>query len=290
MIIQTTLIKNELFLLKEMLPIWKKYADAFVFMDDMSDDGTYEFLLENKEKFNILSVLRTNNKKDVLDIESNIRQELYDEAFKHSSKIICLDTDEYIDGIMTKEELESILDTHKNLTIAVKWIQYTDVNQVRVDGKWKESWTPDRIASYSERTLFKPAQMHSEHLPEPKGNMRGTIPPPHLFIAHLQWLDKKTVAVKQYFWKITDYVKRKKFGITTIPPEAYDHSVNNFQWEYAKIEFPLKVPADIYSRHDIENSFKYKYIQENIKLYDIPNLNDWGMNIHGGYDANHKLS
>ena len=40
MIIQITMTKNELFLLKEMLPIWQKYADAFVFMDDDSTDGT----------------------------------------------------------------------------------------------------------------------------------------------------------------------------------------------------------------------------------------------------------
>lgn len=282
MIIQITLIKNELFLLKEMLPHWQKYADGFVFMDDMSDDGTYEFLNENKKKYNILSVLRTAKyrEENKLDIESEIRQELYDEGLKHSSKIICLDTDEYIDGTMTKEELEKILDTHKDIAVTVKWIQYANKNQIRIDGKWRESWTPDRIASYSERAIFKPAQVHSEHLPEPKSNLRGTIPPPYLFIAHLQWLDKKTVAVKQYFWKVVDYVKRKKFGISTIPPEAYDQSVNNFKWEYLNFEFPLKVPEDIYSRHDIKNSFKYKYIRENIKLYNIPNLNDWGMNIH----------
>jgi hypothetical protein len=284
MIIQVTLIKNELFLLKEMLPLWQKYADGFVFMDDMSDDGTYEFLNENKEKYNILSVLRTekhraNNK---LEIESEIRQELYDEGLRYSSKIICLDTDEYIDGTMTKEELETILDTHKNAAIAVKWIQYTGKNKIRVDGKWRESWCPDRIASYSERAIFKPIQMHSEHLPEPKNALKGSIPPPYLFIAHLQWLDKKTVAVKQYYWKAVDYVKRKNFGITTIPPEAYDHSVNNFEWEYLNFDFPLKIPEDVYSRHDIKNSFKYKYIRESIQLYDMPNLNDWNMGIHEG--------
>jgi hypothetical protein len=68
--------KNELFLLKEMLPIWQKYADAFVFMDDDSTDGTYEYLMENKYKFNILNVLKTQQIKDNLWIESNTRQSL----------------------------------------------------------------------------------------------------------------------------------------------------------------------------------------------------------------------
>jgi hypothetical protein len=280
MIIQITITKNELFLLKEMLPHWQKYADGFVFMDDMSDDGTYEFLNENKEKYNILKIMRTNWNKETLDIESDTRQILYDEGLKYSNKIICLDTDEYIDGKMSKQELENILDTHKDIMIGVRWVQYADKDKIRIDGVWRESWTPDRIAAYSERGIFKPAQMHSEHLPEPKSGKRGNIILPHLFIAHLQWLDKKTVAVKQYFWKVTDYVKRTKFGASTISPDAYDRSVNNFKWEYSDFEFPLKVPQDVYSRHDIKNSFKYKYIKENIKLYNIPNLNDWDMGIH----------
>ena len=50
MIVQITLTRDELFIINEMLPLWQKYADAFVFMDDNSVDGTYEFLMENKEK------------------------------------------------------------------------------------------------------------------------------------------------------------------------------------------------------------------------------------------------
>jgi hypothetical protein len=78
-----------------MLPIWKKYADAFVFMDDCSIDGTYEFLTENAIKFNILKVIRVDRVDgEELPIESEYRQQLYDEALKHSHKIICLDCDE----------------------------------------------------------------------------------------------------------------------------------------------------------------------------------------------------
>ena len=131
MIIQITMTKNELFLLKEMLPIWQKYADAFVFMDDDSTDGTYEYLMENKDKFNILNVLKTQQIKDNLWIESNTRQTLYDEAFQHSGNIICLDSDEYLDGNITKHQLEQILETHKDTLIYLDWIQYTDQNAFR---------------------------------------------------------------------------------------------------------------------------------------------------------------
>ena len=277
MIVQITMTRNELFLIKEMMPLWQKYADGFVFMDDRSTDGTYEYLMENKEKFNILKVLSSECTDAKLWIESTTRQQLYDEAFQHSGKIICLDTDEYLDGTMTKTQLEEILENNKDTLIHLQWIQYTDKNQIRTDGPWKYN-LKDRLASYMTRGIFKQMQMHSEHLPVP--TKQGVINAPMLFIAHLQWLDKPTVAVKQYFWKITDYITRNVHNTETIPPEAYDASVGNFDWSYESYDIPLKVDPKIYNNHDIKTSYKYIFIQENIEKYNIPNLNDWGMNIH----------
>ena len=270
--------RNELFLIKEMMPHWQKYADAFVFMDDGSSDGTAEWLEEHKDEFNILSVLRTENPGDATHKESNVRQKLFDEAFKHSGSIICLDSDEYLDGFITKEQLQDALDKNKDILLYCPWIQYTDRNQVRVDGPWRNNFK-DRIASYSKTIEFKKAEMHSEHLPHP-GN-QGVINAPGLFIAHLQWLDKPTVAVKQYFWKISDYVNHLKYGHEVTPASAYDESVADFDWEYVNFEFDLKVDPEIYSKQNLEESYKYKFIKDSIEKYNIPNLNDWGMNIHG---------
>ncbi len=277
MIVQITMIKNEIHLLREMMPVWKKYADGFVFMDDDSDDGTYEFLLENKEKYNIFEVLRANHTEKNLIIESNVRQKLLDEALKYSGNIICLDADEYLDGTISKEQLEEILNTNTDTLFFAQWIQYTGKNEIRVDGPWGMNFK-DRIASYRKDYKFKNAHMHSEHLPNP--GKTASINPNTIFIAHLQWLDKETVAVKQYFWKIVDQVNKIKFNANIISPIEYDNSVNNFEWKIAKIDFPLKIREDVYKLHDIKNSFKYKFIKENIKKYNIPNLNDWGMNIH----------
>ena len=277
MIVQITMIRDELFLIKEMMPHWQKYADAFVFMDDRSTDGTYEYLMENKEKFNILSVIPSNQTSSELYIESDSRQRLYDEAFKHSGNILCLDADEYLDGNIQKAQLENILENNKDTIIYLRWIQYTGKNQVRVDGPWKVNYK-DRLGSYSKRAVFRPLQMHSEHMPHP--GKQGAIDVPGLFIAHMQWLDKKSVAVKQYFWKITDYVTRNKYKTETIPVTAYDESVANFKWEYAPFDFPLKIRYDVYSDQDIESSYKYKFIKDSIKEFNIPNLNDWSMGIH----------
>ena len=279
MIVQITITRNELFLIKEMLPLWQKYADAFVFMDDNSTDGTYEYLMENKDKFNILSVMKSGMNRDDIStqIESEVRQRLYDEAFKYSGNIICLDTDEYIDGQLNKEQLNQIMNNNKDMLFHMRWIQYTGENEIRTDGPWKVNYK-DRVASYSTRAVFKKAQMHSEHLPVPQ--RQGIIEIPNLFIAHLQWLCKNTVAVKQYFWKVTDYVVNKRFGVQTTHPSAYDASVNNFKWEYESFPFSLKIDSKIYDKHDIKSSYKYLYIKENIEKYNIPNLNDWGMGIH----------
>lgn len=279
MIVQITITRNELFLIKEMMPQWKKYADAFVFMLDRCDDGTLEYLTENKDKFNILSILDSGvNESDLTtQIESNIRQKLFDEARKYSNKIICLDTDEYLDGTLSKNELNNILDNNKDIMIHLQWIQYTSKNQIRVDGPWKYN-LKDRLGSYSKPVFFKNIQKHSEHLPVPE--KQGIITVPHLFIAHLQWLDKKTVAIKQYFWKIQDYVLNKNFNIDVLPSTAYDASVNNFDWQYENFQFPLKIDEKIYENQNLKNNYKYNYIKDNVKKYNIPNLNDWGMNIH----------
>ena len=277
MIVQITMTRNELFLIKEMLEVWKDYADGFVFLDDRSTDGTYEFLIENKEKYNILSILKTNIDNDKLVIETDLRQRLYDEALKYSNNIICLDSDEYLDGTLLKKDLEKVLDSNKDTVFYLHWIQYTDRNQIRVDGPWKTNFK-DRIGSYENRAIFQPAQMHSTHLPHTGKNL--IIDKPFLFIAHLQWIDKKSVAIKQYFWKVTDYVNRLKFNIKTVPATAYDESINNFNWEYEEFDFPLKIRYDIYDNQPIEMNYKYKFIKDHINKYEIPNLNDCGMNIH----------
>lgn len=278
MIVQITQTRNELFLIKELMPIWQQYADAFVFMDDCSTDGTGEWLEEHKEEFNIVSILKTNNPGEATYKESTIRQRLFDEAFKHSGNIICLDSDEYLDGHISKDQLETALNNNKDTLLYCPWIQYTGRNRVRVDGPWRNN-LKDRVASYSVRPEFNKAEMHAEHLPNP--GKQAVINAPDLFIAHLQWLDKPTVAVKQYFWKIADYVNHLTYGHEVTPTSAYDESVANFDWEYIDFGFDLKVDPEIFSKENIEESYKYKFIRENVEKYNIPNLNDWKMNIHG---------
>lgn len=280
-IIQISMIKNEMHLLKHMLPLWKKYADGFVFLDDQSTDGTYEFLLENSSKYNIICVLRTEQKADEISFfESTSRQQMFDEAIKHSNKIICLDADEYLDGNLSKEELLRLLNDNPDTLFYSKWIQYTGKNEIRVDGKWKVHWV-DRFASYSGKAVYKHKQTHGEHLPIPSKQV--SIDYPHLFVSHLAWLpNKRSLGVKQYHYKIWDYVNKLEHGVDIINPVEYDYSVNNFNWTCVAFPFPLQVPLDVYSVIDknIENSLQYQYIKENVKKYSIPNLNDWGMEIH----------
>lgn len=276
MITQITMTRNELFLLKEMLPIWQKYADSFVFFVDHSNDGTYEFLQQNKEKYNIVSILTSYREDQDLFIETDIRQSLYDEALKYSKNIICLDSDEYLDGDLQKEDLINILEQNRDCTFHLNWIQYTDKNKIRVDGPWGDN-LKDRIGSYENRALFNYAQMHSTHLPQTQNNL--IFDKNSLFIAHLQWLDKRVVAIKQYFWKITDYVNHLNHNVNTVPCSAYDDSVNNFHWEYSDFDFTLKVHPNIYQNLKDEDNYKLSFIKEQTIKHNIPNLGDWSMNF-----------
>jgi len=277
MIIQMTRTRDEAFLIKEMLPIWKRYADGFVFIVDQSTDDTLDFLHKNKEKYNILEILTTNKNVDIHEYETDARQRLFDTARKYSDKIICLDSDEYLDGKCTKEQLESFLDKTPNTVLMCQWIQYTGRNERRVDSFWRNSFH-DRVGCYTQPAFFGKGFSHSSHMPGPVRGIK--VDPSHLFIAHCQWLDKKWVGVKQYFWKVWDYVNNLEHNVSIINRGDYDISVNNFNWEYENFDIPLKIREDIYAIQDIKNDYKFKYIVEQTKKHNIINLNDWGLGIH----------
>jgi hypothetical protein len=270
------MVRDELVLLKEMLPIWKKYVDGFVFMTDTCTDGTVQYLNEVKEQFNILEILEYYEDASTLRIETDNRQQLFDAARKYSNKIICLDADEYLDGIFTKTELENLLDENGDTVFHLKWVQYTSSNTVRVDGPWANNYT-DRIGSYTKDCKFSHRQMHSTHLPVPA--TQRSISPELLFIAHLQWLDKNHVAIKQYFWKVTDYVNHAMYGISVTSPEAYDASVNNFKWEEEYVPHLLKIKSDVFESVTNSQNYRVNWIKDKTKEYNIPNLGDWGYNI-----------
>lgn len=268
--------KNESFLIKELLPIWKKYADGFVFLDDGSTDDTVEYLKKVKDEYNILEIIQFKRPKGLL-VETDTRQLLFDTGLKYSNKIICLDTDEYLDGSTTKEQFETFLDKMPDTVFYMQWIQYTGKNERRIDSFWNSVFH-DRLGHYTQPTKFPWHQTHSPHCPPASKAVR--LDPKQLFVAHLQWLDKKWVGVKQYYWKVTDFVNKLEYCVKTIDSGDYDVSVNNFNWQYEKIDTPLKIREDIYKIQDLKKNFKLEYIKEQTKKYCIPNLGDWGLGIH----------
>lgn len=267
-------MRNELPLIKELLPVWSKYADGFVFCVDQNTDDTVIYLNSVKEQYNILEVIEREVADGVLNVETDARQKLFDAARKYSDKIICLDADEYLDGNMTKQELEVLLDSSPNTVFHLQWLQYTSVDTIRVDGPWKDN-IKDRIGSYIDDCKFSPAQKHSTHLPIPQNQVR--INQQQLFIAHLQWLNKKYVAIKQYYWKVLDYVDKKMFGVNVAGSTAYDDSVNNFNWEEEYVDNLLKISPWVFD--EIVDNYRIAYIKEQTKLHDIPNLGDWGYDL-----------
>lgn len=270
------MVRNELPLIKQLLPIWKKYVDGFIFMLDTNIDKTKSYLESVKLEYNILEVLENNQSDDQLTVETDIRQRLFDCALKYTTKIICLDADEYIDGIGSKKDLEDLLDKNPNTLFHLKWNQYTSCNTIRIDGPWKNNYK-DRIGVYQIRKEFKTSQNHSHHLPTTEKDL--IINSEIFFIAHLQWLNKKYVAIKQYYWKVYDYINKIKYKIDTVGNDAYDASVNDFNWEEEYIFFPLKISPFIFEKDLMESNYRLEYIKKNVEKYNIPNLGDWGLNI-----------
>jgi hypothetical protein len=280
MIVQITVARNEKILIEELFPLWDKYVDGFVFLiDKRTTDNTIEYLNKVKDKYNILEILETNPTGDgtKCPIETDYRQLLFDTAKKYSNKIICLDADEYLDGSLSKNELESLLDNHQDTVFHLKWVQYTSVNTIRVDGPWKNN-LKDRIGIYNSDCKFQHTQMHSTHLPIPPNQL--VIPPEKLFIAHLQWLDKTYVAIKQYYWKVEDYVNNKLYGVEVAGNEAYNQSINDFEWEEEYTFNLLKINPNLISNLATHNNYRLPIIKERTKIHNIPNLGDWGLNIH----------
>jgi len=259
-----------------MLPVWKEFADAFVIMVDTSTDGTLEYLHSVKDQYNILDILEYVEQDGELRVETDNRQLLFNTAKAYTNKIICLDADEYLDGEMTKAELSELLTNNPDTVFHLQWMQYTSINSIRVDGPWRSNFK-DRIGSYNEDCSFAYAQMHSTHLPIPTNQQ--AIDPNKLFVAHLQWLDKNFVAIKQYYWKVVDYVNQKEHGIDVAGTAAYDASVADFEWEEEYFPYPLKVQADIFEDILNRDNYRLSYIVEQSDLHNIPNLGDWGFNL-----------
>jgi len=278
MIVQITMARNELTLIRELLPIWSQYTDGFVFMLDSCTDGTEDYLNEVKDQYNILEILTVEQNIDkTLWIETDVRGRLFNTARKYSNHIICLDADEYLDGPMTKNQLEQILDQNPDTVFHLNWIQYTSSNTVRVDGPWRNN-VKDRIGSYTKDAEFKKAQTHSTHLP--LTDKQTIINPDQLFVAHLQWLNKNHVAIKQYFWKVTDYINNKLHGVEVAGSKAYDDSVNDFNWEEEYFDYELKIREDVFELIPNSQNYRIEWIKENTKKFNVPNLGDWGYNVH----------
>lgn len=277
MIVQITMVRNEKFLIEKLLPIWTKYVDGFVFLVDTSNDGTEEFLKEVSKKYNILDILTYKTEDKVLWVASEIRQKMFDVARQYTNKIVCLDADEYFDGAMTKEELENLLDSHQDTLFNLRWVQYTSANTIRVDGPWKNN-TKGRIGIFNKDYKFRYDTMHSTHLPLPE--KQYLLPEESLFIAHLQWLDKNVVGLKQYCYKVLDYVNHVKFGADVVEKEAYDASINNFNWEEEYYPYPLRIPDNVYEHITNTSYYRTQIIKQYTNELNIPNLGDWGMNLH----------
>ena len=270
------MVRDEVSLIKELLPIWNQYADGFVFLLDRCTDNTLDYLNQVKREYNILEIIEHTPTNEHLIVETDLRQLLFDTAKKYSNKIICLDADEYLDGIMSKKELNELLNDNDDTLFHLDWLQYTSINTIRVDGPWKTN-IKDRIGNYINNFKFEKKWNHSTHLPIPTN--QKVIDSNKLHIVHLQWLNKRYSAIKQYYWKVYDYVNNAVHKVSTVGNNAYDDSVNNFDWQEEYTYDLLKISPHLFENLSVNDNYRIRYIREQTDKFNIPNLGDWGYDI-----------
>lgn len=276
MIVQISIIRNDLLLIKKMLPIWKEYSDGFVFYVDTSENELVEYLNSVKTEYNILELIVNNRDEGDLTFETDMRQKLFDVGRKYSDYIVCLDADEYLSGTLNKQALLEILTKNKDTVFYLRWRQYTSVNTIRTDGPWLENFK-DRIGSYTTPCLFDKIQRHSTHLPIPNNTI--VIPDSDLHIVHLQWMNKLYVAIKQYFWKVCDYITENIHNMPIAGISAYDSSINDFNWEEEYVDELCRVPSWVFEELAVKDNYRIDFIKEMTNRFSIPDLGTWGYDI-----------
>ena len=265
MILQLTKLIHSKYFIEQLIPLWKEYADGFIFYDELLNDELYNYLVQNKEKFNILDIIRpSTSQKTILD---NIDHILFKSGLKYTNNILVLDSNEYIDGNISKDELNEIFKKNNNSKIYIKSLQYTSCNTIRTNIPWRDTFKIKAIIFNEESSINIIDNFD-----------KAIIDPEKLFIVNLACLDKHRAAIDTYYKKIQNWLLNKN-GQNTVPLSDYDTVMSNFIWEEEYVLYPLKLKSDFEIYDNILLTQKQSFILDNIIKYNIPNLNNWEIDI-----------
>ncbi len=115
----------------------REFCDVIVVLDDMSDDGTYEWLADRMDD---QLVVRTTKEPSFYAHEGRIRQTLLDMTLAAKvTHVIALDADELVDdGAQVRRMLEREPDVPAwSLSVEEIWNARADGLDVREDGGWR---------------------------------------------------------------------------------------------------------------------------------------------------------
>ena len=75
------------------------------------------------------------------------------------------------------------------------------------------------------------------------------------------------MAIKQYYWKVFDYVNKERFKIGVVGNTAYDNSVNNFNWIETNFDYKVKIDISIFDEMCDTNNYRLEYIKNKTKAW-----------------------
>jgi glycosyltransferase involved in cell wall biosynthesis len=228
------MVKNEEFLLKNVLPLWEKYPiDEFVFYNDNSTDNTVEVI---KKYLGKRATILENKQQKVFNESHNRSMMLEYSRENKADFVISIDSDELISTNFV-HNFEKVLEMNKKYDLQYYWYNVVNgtLSQYRQDPMYKNNY----------RTFVLPIKSTGKfdmsqwkyHTPRTPSVFLPKTPVREVGFIHLQSLNVKAYALKQLWYKHYEYIN-------------YNHSVEFINNRYDPVVNGLcfeeeKTPANI---------------------------------------------
>lgn len=269
-------VKNEAWILRNVLENFSSFADHVIVADQKSIDNTKE-ICSSFEKVKLIT-------NPYNGYTNEVRFMLLDEARKipgENNLIIQLDADEFITSEFI-EEVKIFISKNKNLPVAFSspWLQlYNSNKEYRIDGVWKDNFKEfafidDRKLDYNRHYV---TDEHINRIPDIKNKHKLKTP-----ILHVQYLARKRCEIKQALYMCNERYKgidpRKTNNRYSITKFLGNTKTNKLEetW-YKNIPLPDDVAYSTYDKtklDDIQNLFKEKGVEyyEPLDIWHIEEL------------------
>ena len=256
------MVKDEEFLLTELLPIWQTYKiDKFIFYNDNSIDETVNII---KSSLGDRAVILNDNLEEFNESHNRSRMLEYSRE-NGATHVISIDCDELLSQNLV-DDFNDVISLYDTQDVYLYWYNVVNnsLRETRNDPSYVNNYRsfilPLKYTGKFNLTLWK------YHTPRTPQISLPTVSTKKYGIIHLQSINTKFYALKQLWYKHYEYVKYNH--TVEFINNRYDSVVNNLN--FMSIETPKEIIGDI--KFDVsvydnmcEHKGYLKFIKENYK-------------------------